>query len=268
MIPGSPNTTQWLSGGTNSTSGVAAAAAAIMTPFATNYPIGEENNRNFRVGNVSANCMSGTCAFNRTYREEDYDYFYRLFEMPVSPTASEDDFSGPALKPTVPPAGGKPAYWHNGDLDINSTWTVNAGEQLVIFVGGNLNLMNSAVIDVAPGGFVGFIVRGGITISPQVGHVNAPGNSEGVIEGVYIADGVISIQPSTEKFVGEGMFIGWGGVVMGRDYQGLDNNQYPAELFTYRPDLLTHAPDEFRRSVYEWEEVAPVTIGGLPTPTP
>jgi len=131
---------------------------------------------------------------------------------------------------------------------------------LIIFIDGNLTISESISVD--PGGFLAFIVTGNITISPNVGQADAA-SLEAAVEGIFIADGQIIIQSDGDndipdkKFVGEGSFIGWSGVSLGRDYEGNLNNQNPVELFRFRPDFVINAPEAMKSSHYVWQEQAP-----------
>jgi hypothetical protein len=191
---------------------------------------------------------------------EDYAYFMRLFEMGLTP--SEDFVTNPptdASKPSGTPADGKAAFYRAGDLTINSSsWSVNSTESIVVFISGNLNIANN--ITVADGGFLAFIVQGNINFDSNLGSAS-PSNTVADVAGVYIASGTINTGSAGSgqdlKFVGEGIFVGWDGINLERDYRNDENNTAPAELFRYRPDFLFSAPDEFNRPLFHWQEVAP-----------
>jgi len=206
--------------------------------------------------------------------KEDYDYFYSLFKMPASPT---DDFTGsngsdssrPANKPTAPPAGGNTAYYQNGSLYVSGQnfWNVGAGESITVFVEEDLHLMpsgsgtvNSVTTD-PTGGFLAFVVKNNIYIYDGVGSSSASYTSPAHIQGVYIANNIIqSAYPGTiltNKLIADGMFIGWNGFNLNRSLSGTSNNDYPAEIFRYRPDLLLKTPALFKKPGYTWEEIAP-----------
>ncbi len=181
---------------------------------------------------------------------ENYAYFSQLFSMGSAPTA---DFTG--SKPNSAPANGR-AYYASGDVNINSTWNLNSGDEYVIFVNGNLNINQD--IRVATGGFVAFIVKGNITVDNTVGHNNLT-LTTGNVEGIYIADQQIIIEGGLaggdRKFVGEGSFIGWGGVGLQREYANIsDNDTKPTELFRFRPDLMINAPERMKKPLYGWQE--------------
>lgn len=215
---------------------------------------------------------------------EGYDYFWRLFEMGDEATAvSDDDFGNPEINAQEPPAaaaadafmpgagvsggsnGIKYAYFYRGNMKIANPWTIGADEWVVIFVDGDLTI-NPPVnavngnngVEVTEGGFLGFVVSGNVYVAQAEG-VNASVTNSW-LEGVYIVDGTIHTGGTTlptDKFVGEGIFVGWGGVNLQRDFDSDDNNTYPAELFRYRPDLVLNAPERFKKPVYSWQEVAP-----------
>lgn len=203
---------------------------------------------------------------------EGYDFFYRLYSMGVNPSDDYGAAASNAQKPTSDPSNGR-AYYVGGDMTTGADWNVTSGEEIVVFVNGDLNLNHRTNVDV--GGFLAFIVSGDINISSDLGnsadagtHTTAAVDKTGVVEGVYVADGNINIAAKGEAsggddtFVGEGIFVGWSGVVLARDYRdgalrGLINNVNPVEIFRYRPDFIANIPRRMTRAIYEWREVAP-----------
>lgn len=202
--------------------------------------------------------------------KENYDYFYRLYSLGATPS---DDFVAPsnspdaAAKPTAAPAGGKSAYYHDGNLTINQPWVVGSGETIVIFVKGNLNITNSATITVPTNAFLSIIVSGDINIDSSIG-TDTYTDTTGQVQGVYVANGHLTVASvgdgnKEHKFVGAGVFAACGGVSLPRDFrngggmEGVNNNHYPASLFVYRPDFLLHTPDKMKQPVMNWHEVAP-----------
>jgi hypothetical protein len=153
----------------------------------------------------------------------------------------------------ISPTGTTPtgAYVHSGDLTINSAIGLAPGAKAVYFIDGNLSFGPLSSVTVLNGEFIAFIVKGDIIVDPAVTN----------LQGMFLTNKTITINravnPIDEKqFVGQGMFIGWGGVSLNRDL-GADNATMPAEKFIYRPDLVINAPDWFRQTGYEWREVAP-----------
>ncbi|MBU1885570.1 hypothetical protein KKE34_03075, partial [Patescibacteria group bacterium] len=192
---------------------------------------------------------------------ENYDYFYSKYSLGLSPP---DDFTGSegdAQKPIYDPD--KVAYFRSGDLTIQSAWAVADGESYVVFIDGNLIIDDFStvgeLITVAEGGFLAFIVSGDINITESVGY-SVLTNTAGNIEGIYIADGVLSVATNgvaDKRFVGEGTFVGWEDVSILRDYDvvlGVNNESYPAETFIYRPDFMKNTPEKMKRAQMLWQE--------------
>ena len=105
----------------------------------------------------------------------------------------------------------------------------------------------SANINVDPGGFLAIISSGNITI----------GNTVTNVEGVYVADGIIDSGTGTSQLTGEGIFTGWEGISLNRDFNTIQNNTTPAERFIYRPDLVRNAYHYLLKPKVSWQEVAP-----------
>ncbi len=203
---------------------------------------------------------------DRKVAEERYEYFVRLYQFPETP---QDDFvtsANDAQKPTLAPLNdGVNAYYRNGNLRIEDDWNITAGEEITVFVNGDVTIAGQILTET--GGFLGIIASGDITIDPSVEHA-ALTDTDGLVEGVFVANGQILL-PSRGaanggdgKFVGEGTFVGWNGIVLERDYDDnagakVDNNYTPTEVFRYRPDFLINAPDEMKVPRYIWREVAP-----------
>lgn len=186
-----------------------------------------------------------------TYKgpRENYQYFYNLYSMGSAPSV---DFNG--SQPTAVPVNGR-AYYGSGNISINSPWTVGDTQSMVIFINGNLTI--NSPITVAEGGFLAFIVNGSITVSNTVGNAT-PGDLAPSAEGVYIADQII-IQGGRAggdlKFVGRGTFVGWSSVTLGRTYNDpFTNDNYPTELFIFRPDFVKNVPERMTRPLYSWQE--------------
>jgi hypothetical protein len=210
--------------------------------------------------------------------KENYDYFFRLYSMGVEGTslAPKEDFVAPAndpnnaAKPSASPLNASGAYYHRGDMTIASDWTLGNTDTYVIFVNGNLNITNDAHITVPTGAFLSFIVSGNITIDPTVGSID-PTSTTGVLQGMYIANGNITVQTlgsgassDEKKFVGEGTFAACGSISLLRDYRnssnialGANNNKYPASLFVFRPDFIASTPEKMKRPILNWREIAP-----------
>lgn len=199
--------------------------------------------------------------------QERYEYFYRNSGLGNTPS---DDFAlqaTDAQKPTYNAA--KIAYYRNGNLTVQNPWNVASGEKYVIFVDGNLTLTdgngsNDALINVQEGGFLAFIVKGNITIDASLGNATLTSTTAN-LEGVYMADGTLTTATrgtaggGDDRFIGEGVFVGWSGVDLNRDFsdgssRSLQNNDKPAETFIYRPDFLVNMPDIMLVPIRLWQE--------------
>lgn len=190
---------------------------------------------------------------------ENYEYYFRQYSMEESTNTLP---AGPLTKPASNPA--IRAYKTTGSVTVRGVdpaWTVASGESIVIFVDGDLAINN--FIDVAPGGFLAFIVRGNITVSATVTRSNFQSN-EGIVEGVFVTNGVFRVAGNASggdrKFVGEGIFVAHQGFDLQRDYddnalQSGYNGIAPTELFIYRPDFMINLPARMKRPLYEWQEV-------------
>lgn len=132
-------------------------------------------------------------------------------------------------------------------------WSIGSGTQAVMLVEGDMVV--DVNIDVAEGGFLAIVASGNIFFGDNVTNV----------EGVFIADGaIVTCESATcgsagvgEQFTGEGIFVGWGGIDLRRDFDGSDNDIYPAEHFVYRSDLQVNAYNYLLLPRYTWQEVAP-----------
>jgi len=185
-----------------------------------------------------------------------YDYFYRRFGAPTTPT-TDTAFSNP-LAVTKPSSSATP-YYVVGDMTTSATgWTVGNSESIVIIVDGNLTIGGD--IRVGTTGFLAFIVKGNITVDSSVGGVR--GSTEPNIEGIYITSptGTFITGESTgltsASLVGRGMFIA-GDFLLQRDLGDYGTNAYPAEYFIYDPKYLMTMPDAMKDTSVTWQEVAP-----------
>lgn len=215
---------------------------------------------------IDQNGHNWLAAFNDVPDPEDYQYFYTLLDLPSNPVSDFDASANNAAKPTGDfDNDGAKAYFHNGDLTIGQEWNVDADEQIIVMVAGNVAVNQE--IHVAQGGFLMIVAQGNITFDEELGQAD-PASTTPVVEGVFVADGQILL-PSRGaaaggdlKFVGQGTFVGWSGFSLQRDYadngsHNVYNNTNPVEFFQYRPDFLLYAPESLLRSRYSWREINP-----------
>jgi hypothetical protein len=213
-------------------------------------------------------------AANLTKLKEDYTYFFRQFSLAEYDwTEQNHDFAGQEADIQQPPSLDtidKRAYYHVGDVTLQRPWIIGetTPEQLVIFIEGNLTFDDpddaQQLLRVYPGSFLMFVVSGDIRITADVGNGADHANETPNLEGVFVADGVIHIQglspvQSDERFVGAGTFVGWGGVILDRDFADggtgrAFNNTIPTELFIYRPDFAMNAPERLLSPRSIWQE--------------
>jgi hypothetical protein len=129
-------------------------------------------------------------------------------------------------------------FKHTGDVTL-SALSLTGTEKVILLVNGNVTVNGD--ITVANGAFLGIIAKGNITFNANVAkaqgwfvaeNINVPchdGNSDGTCD----RDDV--------QFLGEGSFVGWTNINLGRD-RYKTNNLEPSETFTYRPDLFMNVP--------------------------
>lgn len=234
-------------------------------------------------GTVDSSDESGEQASNITNRadqvaafgdswtlREDSQLLKQRYGIGLNPTDNSADFGGSPSTGALKPSTARDYYYVPGDFLISSPWTVSAGESYVIFIDGNMTLDDPAAVEqlvqVEDGGFLAFIVSGTITITEDVGNEADLTSLNTNVEGIYIADGLLTIGSKgmaaggDERFVGAGTFVGWGGVNLLRDFSdgGLrkaENNDKPIESFIFRPDFMSNAPEKMTQAQMIWQEV-------------
>ncbi len=240
-----------------------------------------------RLTNVNSYALSSNL------NQNSYDYFYSLAEDSIQTIGNGED-TEPLLADFTNAAWWQASdinYVHiDGNVSIDETqgFNLSSGQQLVVFVEGNLTLDDSnpndtsrKITSVANGGFLAFIVSGNILITPNVGYELDPlaptaptvNNTNANLEGVFLANGTLTSQsksavgevPPDKKLIAAGTFVGWGGVNLNRTFDDnnfgpiLNNNQ-AIENFIYRPDLLVNWPTKLKTSLSNWREVDPQLI--------
>lgn len=150
---------------------------------------------------------------------------------------------------------------------IGNGWIVPNNQTTIIFVPGNLtiSLNPNAKITLSEGGFLAFIVKGSITVTPSTGYIQAPVNPDKItgpnLSGAFITDSTFITQSQRTPTLKDNQFIIGGTVVaknttLTRDLNA-DNSTFPGELFIYRADLWKNAPHELTDLDLDWQEVAP-----------
>ncbi|MDA1079409.1 MAG: hypothetical protein O2840_01820 [bacterium] len=169
-------------------------------------------------------------------------------------------------------------YTRTGDLEItpSATWSVTGKK--VLFVKGNVTISETVTgpsITVAPGSFFAVVATGNITFDQDIGTtISHPAGAPSLtpqIEGLYVADGTLTVAAASDStvvdkmFVGAGTFVGWGGVSLPRDFEtdnaatGLLNNYVPTDTFIFRPDFILNTPELMKRSSFNWREINSIT---------
>lgn len=219
----------------------------------------------FDVAPLTTGIVSATGWLTNARSEGTAKYTYAYFDNLASGKYTPNSLgSGPGstmsqgdISPVAaPPASDGYSWLHaGGDLTINSNLNINANRKIVTFVEGNL-LINERIRMVGPStnkGFVMFVVGGDITIDASVD--GDPG-----IEGVYFADGRIVTETGgagdDEQLICRGSFVAQGGFNLQRDL-GPGNQNTPAEVFEYAPEILLNYPTALSDKHLIWQEVAP-----------
>ncbi|PIY80514.1 MAG: hypothetical protein COY80_02590 [Candidatus Pacebacteria bacterium CG_4_10_14_0_8_um_filter_42_14] len=196
-----------------------------------------------------------------------------------------------ASKPTGGSVQGGDAtiYFASGDLTIAPSsdypWEIVSGEKIVIFVDGDVVMDGGDAgpyITVEEGGFFAVIASRDLRFNEAMGHEIHYGDGSGTlynlvpnIEGVYVADGTLTVSDywtntiQDLKFVGAGSFIGLSGVSLPRDFEaddgsspnltGLLNNSVPTDTFIFRPDFVLNTPELMKKSTFTWQEINQLT---------
>jgi hypothetical protein len=122
---------------------------------------------------------------------------------------------------------------------------IASGEYVVLLADGAVAI--DSALTVENGGFLMVVSNNTATIEAGADNV----------EGVFIAD-VIETDSDTDPLVAEGTFVGWSSVNLQRDFDSVDNNDTPAEVFTFRPDFIINAPDVIKKVIVNsWDELNP-----------
>lgn len=154
---------------------------------------------------------------------------------------------------TVWTGTGKPTYSNPGGIGYEIYTRTGAAtidfspigtEKMIFLVNGNVTVAGDVTVPI--GATLTVIASGRITFASTADHV----------EGQYIANDLV-FSADTDQFTGEGNFIGYTGITFSRSLTIPGNNTAPAELFTFRPDLIVNAPEALKTTTGVWREVTP-----------
>lgn len=195
---------------------------------------------------------------------EDYDYFAGLFDLSSVPDIGGGTVTDFDIEPKQTLDSGALYLYRSSSgltIDLANTW--NPGQARLIFVDGNVTIKdsanNGAINNLDTGEFFGLFVNGTLTIDPSVGSDadTNPITAAPNLSGMFVADKIVVASNGTgdKKLIGEGTFVGWDSFSLLRDFKTGDNNDYPTEVFIYRPDLIRSAPEEIKKPLIMWQEV-------------
>jgi len=198
----------------------------------------------------------------------NYGYFESKFipdEANLPPTVSTFDFTTGANSGVE--NQGYRVYKRTGDLAVSSLNLREGGpNKLVIFVDGNLDINGKVLLDRGID-FLMFIVKGNINVDASVGDpayisTATPGQED--LEGIYITNQqfITSRDPNSSRQlyvrgVVASFYLGTGQPVVFQRNLGVQNENYPAEIFEYAPDLMMLFPPFYSEKSILWREVAP-----------
>jgi hypothetical protein len=154
----------------------------------------------------------------------------------------------------------------NADLTLAASTLTT--KRVVIIVDGDLTL--NGTIQVAPGAYLMFVVKGDITIAPSVGTATytCAGSGTTQLQGVFSTDGNFMLQggstcPTPDQQLNlAGTIITnaarqTSGTLVNNRTLCSTNNQFPSFTISPRFDFSLNIPNYLRRPSLTWQEVAP-----------
>jgi len=167
-----------------------------------------------------------------------FEQFYKKLDQPEVNWNGTDD--APFVNP--PEKGETRVIYSQGKATIEEI-ELSSGGKLIILVKGEVEIKGDIVV--SPGSFLGIIANDDIKFDSSVGKA----------QGMFFSDGRILTGGGDKQFLGEGIFYAKA-FGLSRSLGNRDSFE-PAEIFTFRPDLVINAPYELYFSVISWQEVAP-----------
>jgi len=215
--------------------------------------------------------------------KEGYASLSRRFDLTTATTLA-DTLNVVPTGATGQGSDGTEVYIRTGNLTIapSATWNIAGNRKVVIFVDGNILVEANGtdpLITVEPGSFFAVIATGNITFDADIGAPINPGGTPTItpqIEGVFVANGTLTVNAYNTNdvyermFIGAGSFVGWSGVDLQRDFaidisggganlSGTLNSYVPTDTFVFRPDFILNTPELMKRSTFNWREINSIT---------
>jgi hypothetical protein len=190
---------------------------------------------------------------NSNYSSKYTTYNYSFFERMTADT-SFNTLNNYINWLPAGEADKKGIKWYKGDGEPGSLYTLASSgnivlgnqEKVVILLDGDLNIRNNIQVDSSRSAFLMFVVNGDINIDQGVTR----------IEGIYYATGEFKTGAGNATLAVNGSVVAMQGVKLQRVLPSAQKVN-PAEVFTYRPDLMLFIPPVFASTRVEWREVAP-----------
>ena len=200
-----------------------------------------DNNPRFGQGKVSEKNWLVTGFKNK--KQYDYSYFNTLLEIPEENVINNSDsfsvLDGDKLNDKT--ISSNPFWKIEGDLEVRNL-NDNLGVKIFL-VSGKIIYKN----DLEPQNTLPvFIAQGDIEIQPTIHFLN----------GIFISDGKIKTGEVEENqnLKIKGAAISWNSFLLERE---IKNNDEPAEIFIYNPEIFLKIFPFIGKTSHIWEEIAP-----------
>jgi len=129
-------------------------------------------------------------------------------------------------------------FAHTGDVTLGAL-SLSAGQKAILLVDGSVTVNGNLLTP--EGAFLSIVASENIVFNPGVTQAQGWFVAETIDLPCLDANSDNACDKTDTQFLGEGSFVGWTNILLGRD-QGLLNNSQPSEKFTLRKDMLISAP--------------------------
>ena len=224
-------------------------------PAEERYLIKEDVNGNgglayYRTGELELGGGSGVAVSQKGWQAEsgyggqDANYEYYTAKMRIFEKTDWDGEGKPVFAPKADDDW--EVYTRTGNAYID--FDVVGLEKMIFMVDGDVTVTGDVLVE--KGAHLTVIASGNITFEDDVSQA----------QGWWVADRIVIESTGDEateiQFRGEGSFVGYDAIEFNRD-RGITNNSEPAEIFTYRPDMMTNAPGAIKLPRFHWSEQVP-----------